>query len=249
MESVELLRILDEIKSLQGQLKELKESQDAPRPATQSSELNELFAALAKSQAEMQIAGLHAENPYFKSRYADLATIVRVSRPYLTKNGLSVIQKVLTNPEGQSILHTILGHSSGQWLETQMRIVPAKNDVQTLGSYITYLRRYSYAALVGVVSSDEDDDGERAVADHRKEAERGVALNTKYNAKEQSLDTINKQQLDELEYELSDPDFADITQQILDGLRIQALADMPATKYRAAIERVRTIKMARSGVK
>jgi len=214
-------------------------------PKHRSEYINELSSSLAKAQAEMPTAGLRSENPYFKSSYADLAEIVRVSRPHLTKNGLSVTQQILSNEDGGTILHTILMHSSGQWMETCMRILPPKNDIQTLGSYITYLRRYSYAALVGVVAADEDDDGEKAVAMSRETFAKGTALNTKYNPKEESSEVVSRDQLDELEYELAE--YPDICEMILEGLKIQSLADMPKTKYSASIRRVREIKSARNG--
>lgn len=133
------------------------------RREQKSYELNELFTALAKAQGEMESAGLTNANPFFKSKYADLAEIVKASRPALAKHGLSVIQYIEQNDQGISVLISMLGHSSGQYILSQMPINPAKTDVQSLGSYITYLRRYSYAALVGVVVCDEDDDGEHAM--------------------------------------------------------------------------------------
>lgn len=133
----------------------------------QSENLNELFAALAKAQAEMEVANLNSSNPFFKSAYAGLDSIVRASRPYLCKNGLSVTQRVLSNGNPSMYLSTILGHSSGQWIESRMLINPAKPDVQSIGSYITYLRRYTYASIVGVIASEEDDDGEEAMDEER----------------------------------------------------------------------------------
>jgi len=237
MENNEILQALAELKAL------LK-SQEPTRPSS-SPELKELFTALSKAQSEMKSAELNCQNPYFKSSYADLAEIVRVSRPALTKNGLSVIQQILPNEDGQNILHCILTHSSGQWIETRMRILPAKPDIQSLASYITYLRRYSYASLVGVVVCDEDDDGERAVHEERSSSAKGVALNTNYNPKEQSYETITKEQLEELNYELQG--HTDIAEQVLEGLKLQALADMPKSKFLIATKRIREIKAIRSG--
>ncbi len=209
---------------------------------SRSTDLKELFAALAKAQAEMNTAGLSNTNPFFKSRYADLAEIVKASRPALTKYGLSVIQQIMPNDDGQSILHTILSHSSGQWIETRMRITPPKPDVQTLGSYITYIRRYSYAALVGVVVCDEDDDGEIAVATERTATIKGTSPNT-YKAKDQSYDVITKEQLEELNYELNG--YPDIAEMVLEKLHLQSLADMPKNQYSISIRRIREIKQLR----
>lgn len=209
-----------------------------------SSNLGEIYAALAKAQAEMRIAELNKSNPYFKSRYSDLQAIVEASRPALTKNGLAVFQEILTNPDGQTVLHTVLTHSSGQFVESRMRIVPPKNDIQTISSYITYLKRISYASLVGVVTGDEDDDGELCTAPFRDEDNKGTALNRKYNPKENSVETISKDQLDELEYELQQ--YPDIAEKILEGFKLQHLCDMSKNKYLTAIKRVREIKQLRN---
>jgi hypothetical protein len=193
-----------------------------------SSDLKDLFTSLAKAQAEMQTAGLSAENPYFKTRYADLAAIVKASRPALTQNGLSIIQQIITHDDGHTYLHTLLCHCSGQWVESRVRIVPPKTDVQSLGSYITYLRRYSIAALCGIVTSDEDDDGNLAVASHAPANKASVGS------------YITAQELASLEAEIKER--PDIAQMIKDGLQIASLALIPKSKYSATMQRIKTIK-------
>jgi ERF superfamily len=215
------------------------------RDTSRSTELNELFTALAKAQSEMLSAQKSSENPYFKSKYADLEEVVTSSRPSLTKNGLSVLQQIVLNDDGQSLLHTILAHSSGQFIESRMRIVPPKNDIQSFGSYLTFLRRYSYAALIGVVTGEQDDDGEVAMIEARQMVAKGPS--NKYNPKEQSFEVITKEQLEEFEYELQG--CPDIAEQIFDSMRIQSLADLPKSKYQVCIQRVREIKNARAGKK
>ena len=237
-------QVLDMLQVLARELKTIRELAKYEPEKYESDETHELAAALAKAQAEMSVAGCDAQNPYFKSKYADLTSVVKASRPALAANNLSVTQQVAPNKEGQNMLITKLHHASGQWIKSSMRILPPKNDIQTLGSYITYLRRYSYAALVGVVAGSEDDDGEMAVAVTRYKEEKGTGVNTKYNPKEQSYDTISKEQLEELEYELEE--YPDIGQMVLEKLQLQSLADMPKTKYRASIERVREIKNLRN---
>lgn len=126
----------------------------------QSETINELAAALAKAQGEMQAAIKDSVNPFYKSKYADLGSVWDAARPVLSKNGLAVMQS--TDIVGDKLcMVTMLAHSSGQWVKSILPLNPAKNDSQGIGAAITYLRRYSLSALVGVVC-DDDDDGETA---------------------------------------------------------------------------------------
>lgn len=248
MESFELTKILEELSSLHVDVIELAKSiNDKHKERSRSTELNELFSALAKAQVDIQIAGLSSINPFFKSKYADFAEIVRASRPSLAKNNLSIIQQILPNEDGQLLLHTILGHSSGQWIESRMRILPTKPDIQALGSYITYLRRYSYSAICGIAVGDEDDDGEIAMLPERHKQDKATSLNTKYDPRKESSDTITKEQLEQLEYDLAE--YPDIAEMILDGMKIQSLADLPKSKFQRSIERIREIKSLRNNGK
>jgi len=226
-------QLLHTIQALTAQISTLKKIDSQPH---RSSELKDLFTALAKAQAEMQTAELSASNPFFKTRYADLAAIVKASRPALTKHGFAIIQQIITHEDGQTMLHTMLCHNSGQWVESRVRIVPPKNDVQSMGSYITYLRRYSIASICGIVSS-EDDDGQLAVS-HAKEISSRNST-PKYYAAE----SISSDQVKQLESELAH--HTDIITMILDGFKIESLADMPKEKFSAALNRIRTLKASR----
>ena len=133
-----------------------------------SEHVNELMAALSKAQGKIQPACKDKANPFFKSKYADLSSVWDACRSALTDNGLAVIQTINRTDTGMTLV-TTLGHSSGQWIKSEMPIITAKNDPQTLGSAITYFRRYSLSAIVGV--SPEDDDGEKAQSPFRKPAD------------------------------------------------------------------------------
>lgn len=246
METTELLHIQSLIKDLSDKIESLSQSKNVQPEEFSSPELNELAIALAKAQSQMDTAELNKTNPYFKSRYADLKSVIQASRPALTSNGLSVIQQIIHVDDGQWLETTLL-HVSGQWIQSKTRILPPKNDIQTISSYVTYLKRMCYASLVGVVTGDEDDDGETAVATSRETFAKGVALNTKYNPKEEVAEVVNKAELDEMIYELQE--YPDIAEMVLDGLKIQSLADVPKNKYRASIERIRSIKNARNNSK
>lgn len=209
-----------------------------------SEEIKELATALAKAQAEFDIAALNKVNPYFKSRYADFTAVVEASRPALTKNGLSVTQEISNDDSGALWCITELMHVSGQWKSSRFRMVPPKNDIQSISSYNTYVKRMCYSSLIGVVTGDEDDDGETAVATTRETFAKGTAINAKYNPKETSPEVITKEQLDELEYELAE--YPDICEMVLEGLKINSLADMPKTKYQVSANRIREIKNLRN---
>ncbi len=121
----------------------------------QSEQLNELGTALAKAQGELSGAIKDAQNPFFKSHYADLESVWSAIRQPLSKHGLSVIQTTECI-NGNAVLSTLLLHSSGQWISGLYPIQPVKTDPQGLGSAITYARRYALAAIVGVYQTDDD---------------------------------------------------------------------------------------------
>lgn len=153
------------------------------KPKYESEDLKELYTALAKAQEEMESAKLDSKNPFFKSTYADLPSVIKASRPFLAKNGLAVMQRVMTNVNNTIYLSTRLCHSSGQWIESSMPIDPPKKTIQDIGSYITYVRRYTYSALIGVVGSDDDDDGEAAMVRSNKISKSQLEILSSYTKK------------------------------------------------------------------
>lgn len=122
--------------------------------------MNELFAAVSKMQGELRGAIKDSKNPFYKSNYADLGSCWDACREPLVKNGLCVIQTTHIEAGGGIALKTMLGHSSGQFIESFYPINPVKNDPQGIGSAITYARRYALAAILGLHQTD--DDGESA---------------------------------------------------------------------------------------
>ena len=127
----------------------------------QSEQTNDLVSALVKASAEIKTAKKDAENPFFKSRYSDLPSIVEACKSALLKNNLVVTQST-TLVNGVTALVTTLHHTSGQWIRGYYPVTAVKADPQAMGSAITYARRYALSAIVGVVSED-DDDGESAM--------------------------------------------------------------------------------------
>jgi hypothetical protein len=130
-----------------------------------SEEINELAKALNKVQAILQPAAADSENPYFKSMYAGLLSVWNAARPALAANGLSIAQVaslIPVSPGGNQVcLETILMHESGQWLKGCLPLQSLKQDPQAQGSALTYARRYSLSAILGLCT-EEDDDGNKA---------------------------------------------------------------------------------------
>lgn len=125
-----------------------------------SETIDQLATALAIAQGQIQPAVKDADNPFFKSKYADLSAIWEACREPLSKNGLSISQFI--ENEGEFIhVTTMLLHKSGQWLSSSLSLKPTKTDAQGAGSAATYGRRYGLAAIVGIVA-DADDDGNAA---------------------------------------------------------------------------------------
>jgi hypothetical protein len=133
---------------------------------TQSDNVDLLFAALSVAQGQIDDASKGAENPYFKSKYADLSAIRSVIRGPMAQNGLGVIQLPRT-VDGGAIVKTIITHSSGQFISNELFMPAAKNDPHGLGSAITYARRYSIMSMLALAA--EDDDGNAAVESVKKQ--------------------------------------------------------------------------------
>jgi len=124
-----------------------------------SESINELATALAKAQGQIEGAKKSETNPFFKSKYADLASCWDACRKPLSDNSLSVSQLV-SQEQDKQILETVLLHASGQWLSSTVVLSPKDDTPQAIGSAITYARRYALSAIVGIAA--EDDDGESA---------------------------------------------------------------------------------------
>jgi len=127
-----------------------------------SPEITELAKALVEAQSEIGTAKKDAENKFFNNaKYATLASAWAAWQEVGPKNGLCVVQAMGSDDEA-SIVTTRLCHSSGQWMEGELRLKLPKEDMQGMGSAITYARRYSLMAMVGIAPAD-DDDGNAAV--------------------------------------------------------------------------------------
>ena len=134
-----------------------------------------IAAALAAAQAQMGKALKSASNPHFKSKYADLASVVDAAMPALNANGIAVVQPMAETDLGRSVVTKFI-HESGEVLECSIPLIVGKNDMQGLGSAITYARRYGLMALAGIAPEDDDGNAAAKAAPRTISADQFIAL-------------------------------------------------------------------------
>lgn len=139
-----------------------------------------IFVSLAKAQAEFKPVLKNKRNPHLKNSYADLQSILDAVRPALNKHGIFLTQKVVSEG-GHACVETVVIGPAGDSLSSGLLVVPdvktnsGTTAIQAMGSAITYARRYSLSAFLGVTAED-DDDGNGAVGAQQQQAPQGFVL-------------------------------------------------------------------------
>ena len=135
-----------------------------PSTVRRSPSFGALATAMNKVQAEIEDPAKNKKADAGRRgayRYADLPGVLDVVRPELAKHGLAVVQ-CPCELDGEAALTTVLAHgASGEWLETTIKLRPVQGDPQSVGSALTYARRYALLSLFGI-AADDDDDGKAA---------------------------------------------------------------------------------------
>lgn len=203
-----------------------------------SNEINDLALALSQAQGDFTAVQMDAENPYFKSRYATLGALIEAARPVLAKYGLAVTQLVNAGTDYAGI-ETVLMHKSGQWIAENCHAgVDGKNTAQAMGAVITYLRRYSYAAILGLYA-EEDTDGNKpgGKPEHKSSPQTArpyspVTLKAKIQEHAKAMQPASEKQVQFLaalfEQELTYSDIRHDAQEYLFGVRSLSDADPKA---------------------
>jgi hypothetical protein len=127
---------------------------------TMSETIGKLAGALAKAQSQMTMVEGKSTNPFFNSKYASLAAVLEVAMPALNANEVALVQgnRWDTNDNGFYIT-SMLMHSSGEWIKSEIRMPIAKKDAHGIGAATTYGRRYLLSSMVGVAQADDDGNG------------------------------------------------------------------------------------------
>ena len=125
-----------------------------------SESIKQIAEALVSAQKEIRFAAKDSTNPHFKSKYANINSVIEAVKKPLNDNGIAILQSL--SPSGDNKLHltTRLLHSSGEWIEDTAVCPIQKQDPQGLGSAISYIRRYSISSLCALYA--DDDDGQSA---------------------------------------------------------------------------------------
>lgn len=125
-----------------------------------SETISKFSTAFTKAQNLMGSAKKGSDNPFFRSKYADLAAVLEAVKEPLNSSGISILQPV-SFENGFHHVTTMLLHESGEFISETMKLEITKNDMQALGSAISYARRYSLQSITGLPA--EDDDGEKSM--------------------------------------------------------------------------------------
>ena len=127
---------------------------------TMSDTIGKLAGALSKAQSQMTMIEGKSTNPFFNSKYASLATVLEVAMPALNANEIALVQGNRWEPSSNGFYITsMLMHSSGEWIKSEIRMPLAKKDAHGIGAATTYGRRYLLSSMVGVAQADDDGNG------------------------------------------------------------------------------------------
>ena len=217
----------------------------------QSPMIDLLAGALSHAQGAYLELRFNRRNPVSLNEYADIEAIHKATRPALETNGLSTTQQPLSLGDG-TILVTKLTHCSGQYIECRSRLTLLSGETRLFVSQLNEYKKQHLMSLLSIAAIGDPDDDDCLVETEMKRLEQKSGTSIRHNyatSPDQEYVRINKSELDELDYALSDPDMKDIYDSILHDLRITCLADIPKESYRKTINRVNEIITARKKLK
>ena len=202
----------------------------------QSESIAKLAEAIAKAQSELKPVKKENSNPFYHSKYADLASVWEALKPYHA-NGIAITQVPFAAENAGHIgIETQLSHSSGEWISGRLELPVVKQDPQGYGSAITYARRYALGCMTGVVT-EEDDDGNaasqpqqthaKAYTSHKATAAKKIAELRTDGMKKATHTSIDDVRWNEwLEYAGDDPDRMNTVKQLKECLSIGKVHDL-----------------------
>lgn len=199
-----------------------------------SESIKELAEALSELQGE--ITDVCPSNKGHRHDYADLSDMLKVARPLLRKHGLSVSQLV-GNAEDRVTVESVLMHKSGEWMSSTISVPVvaasnAMNSLQSIGSSITYARRYALGALLSFTKGDDDTDGNAVHHQEQKKSTYKPPVVPK-PIESEFIDSDQKFRIETLAFEagVTIPD-------LLGKLKIKNLAELAKDRYEGVMNRL-----------
>ena len=188
-----------------------------------SDSISKITPALLKAQMAITFAAKDTNNPFFKSKYADLPCVIDAVKPALNDAGIVFIQSASPSEPGYLAMTTRLLHQSGEWIEDTATLPLPKADPQGYGSASTYARRYGLAAICGLYQ--DDDDGNAA---------QKTTANPQHT--EVPLVTLNEDQIANIEAMASEAgvEIAKICQKA----HVNSLSEIPMIGYQSIISKL-----------
>lgn len=246
MDQTHIPMMLEDLKKLQEYIEAEvdRRTKLAQEPRYRSSNINELAKSLASAQGEFPRIPYNRTTSTWNDEYSDLDITLHLIRPILSKNELALTQWCEDTKEEGTILHTMLLHSSDQWIESRIRVIPHRSDIKTFDSLMAdHKKQQIFSLLALTVEGDiKDDHGELAMHEIHDEIASGKQPIVKQP--KEAYTALTQEEIDELDIELDG--FPDLTQEILAKYKLRSLADMPRSKFRHCIETVRKFKLYRN---
>ncbi len=184
--------------------------------------LKALPIALLKAQQAITFATKDATNPQFKSKYADLSSVIEAVKPHLNANGITYIQTPIPSDDCRIHLSTLLLHDSGEWIEGTMSMPFLKQDPQGYGSAMTYARRYSLAAMTGLYQYDDDANESSKKNDAPKSSMRDADL------KKASVAYLTENQIADIQIVADDCGIT--TEEVCKAAKVRSLKEIEASR-------------------
>ena len=249
MDESVVLRILDRLDKLEIKLNSIQNSlKPQASDAYQTDSIVKISTALANAQGDYAplVATALMKGKLRDYKYDELGELMRVVTPTLKENGLA-IHVIRKNVDGAVVAHITLRHSSGEWIESRMRIPSNNETIHEYQSLVNFHVRSIIKDILGCYPLGEDDDGQEAMKRVWANADKGTSLKMQSEGelKGPVYEPITKKELDELHEELKT--FEDIIPEILKTFQIRTLSDMDTKDWSGACKRIRYLKALRTG--
>ena len=208
-----------------------------------SESISKLAISLVKFNSEVSKIAKDAKNPFFKSNYVTLDKLIEATRPILQENGLVVMQSPLSKEDGSIGIQTLLIHESGEFIESEpIFMKPAKaNDPQQAGSIISYMRRYSYQAILNL-NTGEDDDANISTSKEDKEAKVKKTNYTNDKGNSYSSEKLITDKQRQRLYSISSGIDKAVIGDILLNYGFESSKDITMSKYNAICDEIEGLK-------